>query len=258
MRIVFVGAGRLATNFARALQSAGHEITAVYSRTMAAAETLSRLVGGIPTDSVGRLPAEADAYIIAVKDSVLADVIAQLSKGRAGQTFFHTAGSVSLAVFGQHQQCGVIYPMQTFSKEREVDFSRVPIFVEAATWPVLQVARLMASSVSGTVRELSSDDRRYLHLAAVFACNFTNHCYALAARLLEQRGLSFDVLLPLIAETADKVEDVHPLQAQTGPAVRYDENVISSQHRLLDGHPQLQAVYDLLSHSIHQTATEQT
>ena len=258
MKVVFVGAGRLATNFARALHAAGHDITAVFSRTLSSAEALSRVVGGSPTDSIAELPIEADAFIIAVKDSVLADVAAQLSQGRSGQTFFHTAGSVSMSVFAQHPSCGVIYPMQTFSKERIVDFSRVPIFIEGNTSSSLTLARRLATSVSSKVQELSSEDRRYLHLAAVFACNFANHCYALSAQLLEQHGISFDVMLPLINETAEKVRSVHPRDAQTGPAVRYDENVLSAQRQLLADQPTLQAVYDLMSRSIHQTETEKT
>jgi predicted short-subunit dehydrogenase-like oxidoreductase (DUF2520 family) len=115
----------------------------------------------------------------------------------------------------------------------------------------LQAATALASSVSDNVRELNSDDRRFLHLAAVFACNFPNHCYALAADILERHGVSFDVLLPLIDETARKVHSLHPRQAQTGPAVRYDENVINAQLQLLADEPLKQQVYDLMSKSIH-------
>ena len=267
MNFVFVGAGRLATNLARALSEQGHRIVAVYSRTMASADALCAVVGGVPTDSLDRLPMEADAFIIAVKDAVLPAVIRQLRQGREGQTFFHTAGSIPISVFGNivghasqrdevnnyiHQHCGVIYPMQTFSKEKQVDFSNVPFFIEASDAQSLQTAREIALSVSSRVQELSSDDRRYLHLAAVFACNFSNHCYTLAARILEQHGLSFDVMLPLIAETADKVRTMPPRDAQTGPAVRYDENVIEAQKALLADDPVMQHIYDIMSKSIHQ------
>lgn len=250
MKIVFVGAGRLATHFAQALRAVGHDIMAVYSRTMSSAEALSSVVGGFATDSIDQLPAEADAFIIAVKDSALAGVVEQLGQGRDGQVFLHTAGSVGLDIFGQHSPCGVIYPMQTFSKERRVDFSRIPIFIEGDSDCAYHVARQLAMSVSSYVSELSSADRRFLHLAAVFACNFVNHCYDLAGQLLEEHGIAFETLLPLIDETACKVHELSPRKAQTGPAVRFDENVIRAQSQLLEGLPK--DVYNLMSESIHQ------
>ena len=139
--------------------------------------------------------------------------------------------------------------MQSFSKERRVDYAEIPVFIEAGDADSLAVIHNLAASVSSHVRELSTEDRKYLHLAAVFACNFTNHCYAMSAEILEQHGVPFDVMLPLIDETASKVHELHPKEAQTGPAVRYDENVINMQSALLDG--TMKSVYDLLSKSIH-------
>lgn len=251
-RIVFVGAGRLATNLAIALCEKGHIIEAVYSRTRESAEALAQAVGSVAVTDVRRLPQEADAFILAVKDSVLADLIAQLAEGREDQTFFHTAGSVSTSVFGSHRHHGVIYPMQTFSKERRVDFSRIPVFIEGSDADTLRLAHQLASSVSNHVSELTIHSRRYAHLAAVFACNFANHCYALSAEILEKHGLSFDIMLPLIEETARKVATMHPRQAQTGPAIRYDENVMEAQRQLLEDDSAMRDIYDLMSKSIHQ------
>jgi len=256
MDIVFVGAGRLATNLARALKDAGHHIVAVYSRTMTSAVALSDVVGGIPTDNIEALPMEADAFILSVKDSVLPSVITQLQKGREGQTFLHTAGSIPMTIFGCHQHCGVLYPMQTFSKEKQVDFSRVHFFIEGSDGQTLILARNIASGVSTHVHELSSDERRYLHLSAVFACNFANHCYALSAKIMEAHGMSFDAMLPLIKETTDKVETMHPRDAQTGPAIRWDENVMAAQKALLSDEPEMQQIYELMSKSIHTLAND--
>jgi predicted short-subunit dehydrogenase-like oxidoreductase (DUF2520 family) len=253
MEIVFVGAGRLATNLARALKDAGHQITAVYSRTMESASALSAQVGGVPTDSIDALPLEADVFILSVKDSVLPAVIEQLRQGRENQTFLHTAGSIPMAVFGTHPHCGVLYPMQTFSKEKAVDFSRVHIFIEGNDTSTLRLVQTLAQSVSPHVHEFSSDERRYLHLSAVFACNFANHCFTLSSKILEAHGLSFDVMLPLIRETAEKVETMHPREAQTGPAVRRDENVMEAQTALLSNEPEMQQIYDLMSKSIQNT-----
>lgn len=237
MKIVLIGRGRLATNLERALLEAGHEVASINSRTLE------------------NLPKEADVFIIAVKDSVLRDVIRAATQGRETQVFVHTAGSMPMNMFeGTTYHYGVLYPMQTFSKERAVDFSEIPIFIEASDKETLKVLKQLAESITQRVYELSSENRQYLHLAAVFACNFTNHCYAMAAEILEEHGLPFDVMLPLIDETACKVHQLHPLEAQTGPAVRYDENVIRHQTELLHDNPRMKDLYERLSLHIHEKA----
>jgi predicted short-subunit dehydrogenase-like oxidoreductase (DUF2520 family) len=214
-----------------ALQQAGHEVSSINSRTLE------------------NLPEEADVFIIAVKDSALQEVICRATKGREQQLFVHTAGSMPMSLFeGYTNRFGVFYPMQTFSKERLVSFADIPVFIEGDN----AVLRPLAESITHSVYELSSADRKYLHLSAVFACNFVNHCYALSAELLEKHGIPFSVMLPLIDETARKVHQLHPLEAQTGPAVRYDENVIRMQSSLLADSPSLQEIYNLLSVSIHR------
>ncbi|MBE6260767.1 MAG: DUF2520 domain-containing protein [Prevotella sp.] len=241
MKIVLIGRGRLATNLERALLAAGHEVASINSRTL---EGLSR---------------EADIFIIAVKDSALQDVVREATKGREDQLFVHTAGSMSLNVFeGCTTRYGVFYPMQTFSKEHQADFSVIPFFLEANGSEALATLHALASSISGNVYELTTEERKQLHLAAVFACNFANHCYDMAATLLERHGLSFTVLLPLIDETARKVHDLHPRLAQTGPAVRYDENVIGIQSNLLAEQSDLQRIYLLMSQHIYEYATQPT
>ena len=231
MRVVLIGRGRLATNLLPALQQAGHEVSSINSRTLE------------------NLPEEADVFIIAVKDSALQEVICRATKGREQQLFVHTAGSMPMSLFeGYTNRFGVFYPMQTFSKERLVSFADIPVFIEGDN----AVLRPLAESITHSVYELSSADRKYLHLSAVFACNFVNHCYALSAELLEKHGIPFSVMLPLIDETALKVHQLHPLEAQTGPAVRYDENVIRMQSSMLADSPLLQEIYNLLSVSIHR------
>ena len=223
----------------KALLQAGHQLTSVNSRTLA------------------ELPQHADIYIIAVKDSALQEVIQHLTDRlqtstpsfRRGQgeapLLVHTAGSMPLSVFdGYDCHAGVLYPMQTFSMDREVNFREIPLFIEGADPRI----RAVAESLSAHVYELSTADRKYLHLAAVFACNFANHCYTLAADVLARKGLPFDVMLPLVDETARKVHELHPTDAQTGPAARGDQNVMAAQSALLDG--RLQAIYNLMSESI--------
>lgn len=229
MRIALIGRGRVATHMGKALLKAGHKVVSVNSRTLA------------------ELPQDADVYIIAVKDSALQEVISKVTKGREGQLFLHTAGSMPLSVFeGYADNAGVLYPMQTFSMDREVDFREIPLFIEGADPRI----RAVAESLSAHVYELSTADRKYLHLAAVFACNFANHCYTLAADVLQKKGLPFDVMLPLVDETARKVHELHPTEAQTGPAVRGDQNVMQAQTALLDG--KAKEIYELLSQSIQE------
>ena len=245
MQVVLIGAGRLATQLGLALRRSGHDVTAVYSRTMESAETLAGKIGCRAVNAPLQLPQEADVFIIAVKDAALR------------QLFVHTAGSMSIELLQGHaRRYGVFYPMQSFSKERQVDFSEIPLFIEASDSASLAVIKTLAMSLSHKVYELSSDERKYLHLAAVFACNFANHCYALSSKILEQHGMPFSVMLPLIDETARKVHQLHPIEAQTGPAVRFDENVINMQRELLAGQPEMQQLYQLFSESIHRIHNE--
>lgn len=256
MRIAFVGAGRLATHLAQALAAQGHDIVEVYSRTMDSASSLASKLNAKAVNSLSDLTTDAEVYIVAVKDAALKDLIPALCKGREEAVFLHTAGSMPMTVFQGHaHHYGVLYPMQTFSKERPVDFACIPVFIEGSDERAQEVAGELARSVSRQVTVLSSEDRRHLHLAAVFACNFANHCYQLAAQVLERHGLPFSVMQPLIDETAAKVHEIPPYEAQTGPAVRYDENVINAQLQLLADQPEAQRVYEIMSQSIHYTHT---
>ena len=250
MRIVLVGAGNLATNIGRALVEAGHELLQVYSRTEQSAERLAALLHCSYTTELDRVVDGADVYIIAVKDGVLAEVAGILAAGHENRFLVHTAGSMPMDVLPIRHR-GVLYPMQTFSKERIVDFKRIPCFVEAADEDDEVTLRQLTESLSESVFHTNSEDRKYLHLSAVFCCNFVNHCYALSEQLLKEHGgLPFDVMLPLIDETARKVHELSPRKAQTGPAVRWDTNVMEKQLQLLTDHPQLQEIYKLLSESI--------
>lgn len=272
MKIVLIGAGNLATHLGKALHAAGHDMVQVFSRTMQSAETLASLLDAEPLTDIAQVRDDADVYIFSVKDSALVQLVAQLcrhdadglgedgavnalrkaKKGEHERVFLHTAGSMPMSVFkGMAQHYGVLYPMQTFSKQREVDFSIIPCFVEANDEFAQKLIEGLAREISGRVYQLSSEDRKYLHLSAVFACNFANHCYAISQELLEEHGIPFDVMLPLISETAAKVHEMMPKDAQTGPAVRYDENVIGKQSKLLENHPHFKKVYDSMSKSIH-------
>ena len=157
---------------------------------------------------------------------------------------------------GMARHYGVFYPMQTFSRQKRVSFEEIPCFIEGSGEEETDAIEALASQLSHRVYRLSSEARKYLHLSAVFACNFVNHCYAISAELLEKHGIPFDVMLPLIDETAAKVHQMLPKDAQTGPAVRYDENVIRAQSQLLKNNPLVKDIYDRMSMNIHRLSEE--
>lgn len=255
MKIVLIGAGNLATQLGKALLAVGHDIVQVFSRTQESASTLADLVGGSPVTDIQKVRDDADLYFVSVKDSVVGELIPTLCKGKETKTFVHTAGSLPMDVFkGMAIHYGVLYPMQTFSKARNVDFSTIPCFIEASDDYAHRMIADIANQLSHKVYELSSQDRKYLHLSAVFACNFVNHCYDVSHDLLESHGIPFEVMLPLIDETARKVHELSPREAQTGPAVRYDQNVIRNQATLLKDNPLLKDIYERMSLSIHRLA----
>lgn len=255
MRIVLIGAGNLMTSLSHALQGSGHDILQVFSRTSSSADSLAQVLQCEAVTDIHRLNRDADVYILAVKDSVLPTLAATIGASVADKVLLHTAGSVPMDVFaGYARHYGVLYPMQTFSKRKLVDFSEVPCFVEGNDEVAAAVCNQLANDISNKVYALDSASRKYLHLSAVFACNFANHCYAVAASLLQRHGIPFEVMLPLIDETTRKVHQLLPAEAQTGPAVRYDENVLRAQEALLDDMPLYQQIYRLMSKSIHHAA----
>ncbi len=254
MQTVIIGSGNVATHLGLALKAAHVQIVQVYSRSIDNARLLANKLGCNAVDDTSDINADADAYIFSVKDDALPNLISNIRCTNAKAMFLHTAGSVPMDVFaGAAQHYGVLYPMQTFSKNREVNFREVPCFVEANDAETQEAALAIAHQISDSVHVLSSEKRKTLHLAAVFACNFTNHCYHLAERVLQDVGIDFSILLPLIDCTATKVHSASPKQAQTGPAVRYDETIINRHLSMLDD-DMIRQIYKLMSQSIRRAA----
>lgn len=251
MKVGILGAGRVGSHLCRAFMSAGHKVT-VWNRSIASAGQLAFETGCCVAQNMSGLPIDADAYLICVKDDAVETVAEDFSRVFGDRTgvVAHTAGSKPMSLLeGKFPNVGVLYPMQTFSKDKDLDYSKIPFFVEEND-ETNSVLKDLAGSVSDHVYFLNSEQRRYLHLASVFACNFSNHCYALASDILTKIDVPFSVLLPLIHETAQKVESIPPRMAQTGPAARGDMSVIQSQERLLDDDKDLQQLYKLMSQSI--------
>lgn len=251
--VVFIGAGNLAVNLATALFDSGFRIVQVYSRTESSARFLAGKVNARWVTALQEVTPEASIYIVSLKDAAFTELLPQIVINKNGALFVHTAGSIPMDIWdGQTSRYGVMYPMQTFSKQRRVDFKEVPFFIEANNKRDVELLKDVASALSDKVYEADSLRRKNLHLAAVFACNFTNHMYVLAADLLEKYDIPFDVMLPLIDETARKVHELTPLEAQTGPAVRYDENVIRKHLEMLSDELNMKELYQRLSESIHK------
>lgn len=251
-----IGSGGVATQLGLALHQAGYDLRGIYSPTLSHARELAATIGiGASSccDKLQDLP-DANIVILSIKDDALPKV-AQSWASLHPQTnalVLHTAGSVPLDCLSAHfAQAAVLYPLQTFSKTRRVDFHTIPLFVEANTPEALKRVVLLAQKLSSQVTQLDTERRKLLHLSAVFACNFTNHCYALAYRLLAQNGITPTCLRPLINETANKLESLTPDEAQTGPARRHDKTVMDRQLALITRQaPELAEIYQCLSSSI--------
>lgn len=255
MNIALIGAGNLATNLGKALKTNGFDVIQVFSRTEESASALANTLGCSFTTSFESIAKGADVYFVSLKDSALAEHAGEIVKDREDALFVHTAGSMPLDSLPCERR-GVLYPMQTFSKSNEVDFEAIPTFIEASSDGDLKIIEQVAKALSNKVYVLSSEDRKYLHLSAVFCCNFANHCFALGEKLLKEHGgVPFEVMLPLIDETARKLHSVTPRESQTGPAARWDTNVMDKQMAMLDENPEMKDIYALMSKSIHDLSS---
>lgn len=253
MKIVMIGAGNVATHLAKALFNASYDVVQVFSRDIKNAKQLADDISAEAICNLNDIYEGADAYIISVKDDAIEAIAERLSgKMRSGALLIHTAGSVPLSVLcNMWNNSAVLYPMQTFSKSRELDFSKVPCFVEGNGEIALEQVRNIAETISNKVQIADSEQRRYMHLAAVFACNMVNHCYRMAEQIVEEHSLDFDMFLPLIEETAEKVKVMRPSKAQTGPMVRNDKKVMEAQKALLHDERK-RKIYELMAESIYE------
>jgi predicted short-subunit dehydrogenase-like oxidoreductase (DUF2520 family) len=249
MDVVLLGSGKVATQVGKALHNAGILVAQVYSPTLAHAQTLALQVHAKAISDLAELTNNADVYIISVNDDAILSLVEHLDL--SDKIVLHTSGSTAMDVLKSASiNYGVLYPLQTFSFDKAVDFSQVPIAVEASSPEVLKQLEALAHKLSPKIIQMTSEQRLVLHIAAVFACNFSNHVYAIAQQLVESKGISFDYLRPLIAETAAKVQQVLPSEVQTGPAIRKDEKILQKHLDFLQDQPQLQEIYRLLSQSI--------
>ena len=251
LNFCFIGAGNLAFHLAKALHFKDFQINQVYNRTESSAKELAEITGAEYTSTLDEIDKSADIYIVAVKDSAIDEVLSRIDF--QDKLVVHCSGSLPLSVLEKHaKNFGVIYPLQTFSKKRVIDFKKIPVFIEANSSANLEILKNIAGAISEEVLVTNSEQRQLLHISAVFACNFVNHFYFIAGELLKSKNIGFDVLKPLILETALKVQELRPFEAQTGPAVRFDENIIGKHLAKLADIEEYRQLYELISKSIFE------
>ena len=252
MRICLIGAGNLATQLGMALLEKGHQIVQVWSRTHKSAEELASKLDCPYTTEISLISSDTDIYIIAVSDTAIASV---LSKRIWDNTMVvHTAGSTPMRILAPYcRNFGVFYPFQTFTIAKKVKFDNIPVCIEANSTQNLDVLKELAQSISQNIKLFDSNQRQQIHLGAVFACNFVNHFYAIGEELLREKGIDFEILKPLILETASKVIGQSPAPSQTGPASRNDTIVMNKHLAMLADHPDLENLYRQISERIIQS-----
>lgn len=247
IKIVLLGAGNVGINLYKALCNQQHiELIQWYNRSKTAFNGInSRVETTTQLDEI----VEADLYLICVSDTALPSVSDVLLEKKG--TIAHTAGSIPMATLNKHQHHGVFYPLQTFSKQKEVDFSKIPLCLEASSEQDLALLETVANALKGPIHFINSAQRKALHIAAVFVNNFTNHLYSIGEELCQEFNVPFEVLQPLIAETADKIKHLPPSQSQTGPAARGDQKILDEhlQHLTQQSH---QKLYQIISAAIQK------
>ena len=253
--LVFIGAGNVANHLAVALHAKGFDICQVFSRTQESAKHLAEKVNAGYTTDLSKIESAADVYIYAVSDNVLPELISKINRPNA--LHIHTSGSTGIEVFdGFAENYGVLYPLQTFSKYKAVDFSEIPVFVEGNSEFANSKIYEIAETLSSKIHFMDSVGREKLHLSAVFVCNFVNHLYEIGSELVQDAGVDFNVLQALIKETYEKIRTLNPYDAQTGPAVRNDQNIIKKHVELLKEKRDLAKIYELISKDIYKLKVE--
>ena len=248
--IVFIGAGNVATVLSKGIKDS-YNVVQIYSKTLASARKLGSMLKCAYTNDLKKL-LDADIYIIAVKDDAVGKVASVLKL--KNKLVVHTSGSVKMEVLEKvSSDYGVLYPLQTFTKNTKLK-AGIPICIEGSTKNVVKELGAIVKELNGKAYYLDSDQRSILHLAAVFANNFSNYMFTVAQHIVEESGLPFEILLPLIEETVGKLKLNPPEKNQTGPAVRGDKETIKKHELLLRNNLQYLALYKLLTKNIQISA----
>ncbi|TFV96159.1 DUF2520 domain-containing protein [Algoriphagus kandeliae] len=251
-KIAFLGAGNVAWHLAPALENAGHQITEVYSRNLDHAKRVTgRLYTATPKDDLDFSESQAQIFILAVKDDAIPEVADAVILPDES-ILVHTSGSLPLDIlnYSSATYTGIFYPLQSFTAGQKMDISEVSFLLESDDQEILKILKKLAKSLSHHIYTVRSKDRKAVHIAAVFASNFTNHMIRIAEELMQRQGLDFEMLKPLIVETISKSLQIGAKKAQTGPAIREDYETLEEHHRFLNYNEQLAEIYRLISQDI--------
>lgn len=244
MQIVLIGSGNVAFHLAKAFSEAQIPISQIFGRNTTELQKISEQFS-IPFST--ETLADADLYIISVSDSSITEVSSLIKNKNV--LVAHTSGSVSREALSGNYRKSVFYPLQTFSKSKNLDYSKIPFFIDAENENDEEILKNLASKISKNVMFANDEKRKYIHLTAVFACNFVNHLYARAKEISDSQGIPFDYFLPLIDETTQKIHELEPKLAQTGPAVRGDNRILELHEQLIADEEKLK-IYKTLNESI--------
>lgn len=251
-KIVLVGSGRVAWHLGKRLKAKGLPVAQVLSRNPEHARALGEALQTGWSDNWADVLPDADWLVVAVRDDAIGAVAEQLAAYVPGALVTHTSGATPGAVLAPHfKRYGVFYPLQTFSLERAPVWSKIPFCVDASTAPDIAFLEKTAARIGHRVYRVDDAQRAQLHVAAVFANNFANHCFAIAEKILREKDLPFELLHPLMEETLAKAIQNSPADMQTGPAVRGDAETIKRHLALLEQYPAWQELYRKMSESIN-------
>ncbi|EAZ79413.1 Rossmann-like and DUF2520 domain-containing protein [Algoriphagus machipongonensis] len=251
-KIAILGAGNVAWHLAPALENAGHEVTEVYARDISEAIKITeRLYASESKDDLDFSESEAEIFIMAVKDLAIPEVADEVILPE-GSILVHTSGTMSLDVLGYSSASytGIFYPLQSFSIGRKLDFEDVAFLLESEDEETLQKLRKLAKSLSSMNYMVKSKDRKAIHVAAVFASNFSNHMIRISEEIMRRQGLDFEMMKPLIIEQISKALQIGAKNAQTGPAIREDYETLEDHHRFLAYNDSFAEIYRLISQDI--------
>jgi predicted short-subunit dehydrogenase-like oxidoreductase (DUF2520 family) len=248
--ITLIGAGNLATHLGRVLQKSGFEIDCVYSRSEKSASLLAKELRTNFTTNIAKIPANSNFFIIVVKDDGIQEVAKKL-KVPSNSIVMHTSGTIGIEHLKKFSKYGVFYPLQTFSKKKlEIEFNKIPLLIEASDEITFIEIQNIASKISERIIKSDSSERQKIHLAAVFASNFSNLMFSISDRILNGVNQDISLLLPLIEETVEKIKNNSPTDVQTGPAIRGDKKTIQQHLNLLQNDKHLKNIYEILTQQI--------
>ncbi len=255
MKVIIIGAGNVGGHLAKALYEAKVDVLQLFSRDTDNIKVLAKEIGSEPLSDLKQVSKEADVYLLSVSDQVIEEVAKKLSKVIGKEKLVaHTSGATPSTVLKPYfQPYGVFYPLQTFSKDQEVNFSSIPFCIDANEQEGTFLLEQLAAILSEKVYLISDEQRAVLHIAAVFINNFTNHLVGIGQHIAEKEGMTFDLLLPLLEETVAKLKRLSPEAAQTGPAKRGDEATIERHLKYLEKYPAYREVYEVMTQSIRDT-----